>query len=105
MKGPRQPTSVSEMLNEEFLKPLSLTQRQFADHISVEVKTNNRLVNSKSYLSSIMALKLSAALGTTPEFWMNLQVANDLWLLKNTQVDLPKVDFILEYKINKKFKM
>ena len=37
-----------------------------------------------------MALKLSAGLGTTPEFWMNLQIANDLWELQNSEIELPK---------------
>ena len=37
-----------------------------------------------------MALKLSAAFGTTPEFWMNLQNANDFWELNNSDIDLPK---------------
>ena len=90
MKRTRKPTSVGEMLKEEFLLPLGLTQRQFADHIDVEVKTVNRIVNNKTSLSPIMALKLSSSLGTSPEFWMNLQTANDLWILKNSKVTLPK---------------
>ncbi|MGB0453834.1 MAG: HigA family addiction module antitoxin [Bacteriovoracaceae bacterium] len=90
-KRMRQPTSVGEMLQEEFLTPLGLTQRQLADHIGVEVKTINRLVNSKSSVGPTMALKLSATFGTTPEFWMNLQNANDLWELQNSDIDLPKM--------------
>ena len=90
MKRSRKPTSVGEMLKEEFLLPLGLTQRQFADHIDVEVKTVNRIINNKSSISPIMALKLSASLGTSPEFWMNLQNANDLWELQNAKVQLPK---------------
>lgn len=89
MKKSRKPTSVGEMLKEEFLAPLELTQRQFADHLGVEVKTINRIVNNKTSLNPIMALKLSSALGTTPEFWMNLQNANDLWELRNSDVELP----------------
>jgi antitoxin HigA-1 len=90
MKRSRRPTTVGEMLKEEFLLPLGLTQRQFADHIDVEVKTVNRIVNNKTSLNPIMALKLSASLGTTPEFWMNLQNANDLWELQNSKIELPK---------------
>ena len=59
MKRLRRPTSVGEMLKEEFLAPLGLTQRQFADHIDVEVKTINRLANNRTSLNPIMALKLS----------------------------------------------
>ena len=90
MKRSRKPTTVGEMLKEEFLRPLGLTQRQFADHIDVEVKTVNRIVNNKTSLNPIMALKLSASLGTTPEFWMNLQNANDLWELQHSKITLPK---------------
>ncbi len=85
----RRPTSVGEMLKEEFLLPLGLTQRSFALHLGVEVKTVNRIVNNKSSLNPTMALKLSASLGTTPEFWMNLQNANDLWELRNSKIELP----------------
>jgi addiction module HigA family antidote len=90
MKRIRKPTPVGEMLNEEFLKPLGLTQKEFAEHLDMEVKAINRLINGKTSITPIMALKLSASLGTTPEFWMNLQNANDLWELKNSRVDLPK---------------
>jgi antitoxin HigA-1 len=90
MKRTRKPTTVGEMLKEEFLIPMGLTQRFFADHIEVEVKTINRIVNNKSSLNPIMALKLSSSLGTTPEFWMNLQAANDLWELQNSKLRLPK---------------
>jgi addiction module HigA family antidote len=90
MKRSRKPTTVGEMLKEEFLLPLGLTQRQFADHIDVEVKTINRIVNNKTSLNPIMALKLSSSFGTSPEFWMSLQNANDLWELQNSKVILPK---------------
>lgn len=90
MKRSRKPTTVGEMLKEEFLLPLGLTQRQFADHIDVEVKTVNRIVNNRTSLNPIMALKLSSSLGTSPEFWMNLQNANDLWELQNSEIELPK---------------
>lgn len=89
MNRSRRPTSVGEMLKEEFLLPLGLTQRSFALHLGVEVKTVNRIVNNKSSLNPTMALKLSASLGTTPEFWMNLQNANDLWELRNSKIELP----------------
>ena len=90
MKRVRKPTSVGEMLQEEFLTPMNLTQRQLADHIGVEVKTINRIVNNKTSTTPLMALKLSAAFGTSAEFWINLQNANDLWELQNSNIDLPK---------------
>lgn len=85
----RRPTTVGEMLNEEFLAPLGLTQKVFAEHLGLDVKTINRIVNGKTSITPALALKMASALGTTAEFWMNLQIANDLWELKNANIDLP----------------
>ena len=90
MKRTRKPTTPGEMLKEEFLAPLGLTQRQFAEHINVEIKAVNRLINEKSSVTPIMALKLAAALGTSPEFWMNLQGACALWELEHSNIELPE---------------
>lgn len=60
-KMTRKPTSPGEMLNEEFLKPMDLTQRKFADHIGVEVKTINRIVNERQALTPELAAKFAAA--------------------------------------------
>jgi len=90
MKRTRKPTPPGEMLKEEFLAPLGLTQRQLADHIGVEIKTINRFINGKTSLTPLLALKLSAAFGTTPEFWMNLQNSSDLWEIQNSKFRLPK---------------
>lgn len=85
----RKPTTVGEMLSEEFLRPIGLTQKAFAEHIGVDTKTINRIINDKTSLTPALALKIASALGTSPEFWMNLQTANDFWKLKNTDIDLP----------------
>lgn len=83
------PTTVGEMLNEEFLAPLELTQNAFAEHLGLDVKTINRIVNGKPSITPALALKMASTLGITAEFWMNLQIANDLWELKNSDIDLP----------------
>lgn len=85
----RKPTTVGEMLSEEFLIPLGLTQKKFADHLGHDVKTINRLVNNKTSLTPLLAFKIASALGTTPEFWMSLQMANELWELENSNIKLP----------------
>jgi len=54
----REPTSPGEILREEFLKPLGLTQRQVADHLGYEVKVINRIVNGRTGVTPEMALKL-----------------------------------------------
>jgi addiction module HigA family antidote len=75
----REPTSPGEILREEFLKPLGLTQRQVADHLGCEVKVINRIVNGRTGVTPEMALKLGAAFRTSPEFWLNAQKAVDLY--------------------------
>ena len=74
----RTPTTPGEILREEFLEPLGMTQKQLADHLGCDVKVINRLVNARTSLSAEMALKLGAAFATTPGFWLNAQKAVDL---------------------------
>jgi addiction module HigA family antidote len=74
----REPTSPGEILFEEFLKPLGLTQRQLADHLGCDVKVINRIINGRTGVTPEMALKLGAAFQTSPEFWLNAQNAVDL---------------------------
>jgi addiction module HigA family antidote len=85
----RPPTSPGEILKEEFLEPLTLTQKQLADHIDCDVKVINRIINGRASLTPKMAVKLAAALNTTPEFWLNAQQAVDIWNARNTKMRLP----------------
>jgi antitoxin HigA-1 len=75
----RMPTTPGEILREEFLTPLGLTQKQLADHLGCDVKVINRIVNGRAAVTAPMALKLGAAFNTTPEFWLNAQEALDIW--------------------------
>ena len=75
----RKPTSPGEILKEEFLVPLGMTQKQLADHLECDVKVVNRLVNGRTSVTAEMALKLGATFRTTPEFWLNAQKAVDLY--------------------------
>lgn len=70
--------------------PLGLTQRAFADHIGCDIKVINRIVNGRTSVTARMALKLSAALGTTPEFWLEAQKAVDLYRAEGTVGQLPE---------------
>jgi addiction module HigA family antidote len=74
----RIPTHPGEILLEEFLKPLGISQVAFAAHISVPVQRINELVRGKRGVTPETAWLLSQALNTTPEFWLNLQMAFDL---------------------------
>ena len=71
-------THPGEILREEFLEPLGITQVAFAKHIGVPVQRVNEVVRSKRGVSPETAWLLSQALGTAPQFWMNLQSAYDL---------------------------
>jgi len=75
----REPTTPGEILHEEFLKPLGITQKQLADHIGCDVKVINRIVNGRTSITAEMAVKLASALNITPEFWLNAQQAVDIW--------------------------
>ena len=83
------PTGPGEILHEEFLVPLGLTQRELAERIGCDVKVINRIVNGRSGLTAEMALKLGAAFRTTPDFWMNAQKAIDSWEASGKAGELP----------------
>jgi len=74
----RIPTHPGEILLEEFLKPMNLTQVQFAQHIGVPTQRINEIVNGKRGITPETAWLFAQAFGTTPEFWMNLQANHDL---------------------------
>ena len=75
----RTPTHPGEMLLEEFLNPMGLTQRELADAIHVPYQRVNDLVNGRRGMTSSTALRLAKYFGNTPAFWMNLQLRWDLY--------------------------
>ena len=75
----REPTHPGEMLLEEFLNPLGLTQRELADGIHVPYQRVNELVNGRRGVTPHTALRLAKFFGTTAEVWMNLQLRWDLY--------------------------
>ncbi len=90
MSTMRRPTPPGEILNEEFLVPLEMTQKELADHIGCDVKVINRIINERTSVTAEMALKLGAAFKTTAEFWLNAQKAIDLFEAKKNLGTLPK---------------
>jgi addiction module HigA family antidote len=75
----REPTHPGEMLLEEFLKPMALSQKDLADGIHVPYQRINELVNKKRGMTPSTALRLSKFLGTSADFWMSLQLRWDLY--------------------------
>ena len=62
----------------EFLSPLGLTQVEFAEHLGVPIQRLNEIIRGKRGVTPATAWLLSQALGTSPEFWLNLQAGHDL---------------------------
>lgn len=70
-------THPGEILLEEFLKPLGITQAEFARHIGMDTATMSAIVNGRRDITPTMALKMGQALGVSPETWVNLQAMHD----------------------------
>ena len=88
----RPPTTPGEMLREEFLEPMGLTQQQLANDIGVSYQRVNELINNKRGITPSTALRLGKYFGTSPDFWLNLQRANDLYaVLKKEQNEIDKI--------------
>jgi addiction module HigA family antidote len=75
----RKPASVGEILIEEFLSPLALTQGDLAEAMGVPRKHVNELCNDRRAVTADTALMLARAFGNSAEFWLNVQRRNDLW--------------------------
>jgi addiction module HigA family antidote len=75
----REPTHPGEMLLEEFLTPMGMTQRELADAIHVPYQRINEIINRRRGITPGTALRLAKFLGMTPGFWMNLQLRWDLY--------------------------
>jgi addiction module HigA family antidote len=74
----RIPSHPGEILMEEFLRPAGITQSRLAEHLGIPVQRVNEIVKGKRGVSADTAWLLAGALGTTPEFWLNLQANYDL---------------------------
>src|SRR6266496_1197436 len=75
----RPPTHPGEMLLEEFLKPFALTQRELAEHLGVSYPRVNELIHGKRGVTPDTALRLERLFGMEAQFWLNLQLAWDLY--------------------------
>ena len=87
------PPHPGEFIREIYLEPFELTGRQLAAKLGVSPSTLNRVLKGSSGVSSEMALRLSKALGRSPESWLAMQNQFDLWQARNS-VDLDAVQKI-----------
>jgi addiction module HigA family antidote len=80
----RRPATVGEILTEEFLHPLELTQGALAAAMGVPRKHVNELCRGRRAVTADTALMLARVFGTSAEFWLNIQRRNDLWEALNS---------------------
>ena len=81
----RPPTHPGEMLLEEFLKPLGISQSAFAIQLGVSFPRLNEIVRGKRSITPDTSLRLARVLGTSAEFWLGLQQDWDLWHAQRSQ--------------------
>lgn len=89
----RSPTHPGEILLEEFLKPLKISQEQFANHLEGSWKQPkiSEIINKKRRVTEAIALDFADALGTSPEFWLNLQNRYDFWFARQHHERIPRL--------------
>jgi addiction module HigA family antidote len=75
----RKPATVGEILTEEFMEPLGLTQSSLAEAMGVQRKHVNELCNGRRNVTAATALILARVFGNSPDFWLNVQRRTDLW--------------------------
>jgi len=78
----RRPTHPGEILKQDFLLPLGLTQTELANALKTSFRTVNEILNEKRSISPDMALRLSRYFGTSPDVWIGLQTDYDLYWAK-----------------------
>jgi addiction module HigA family antidote len=78
----REPTHPGEMLLEEFLIPMGITQRELANEIHVPYQRINEIINKRRGVTPSTALRLAKFFGVSEDFWMNLQLRWDMYKAK-----------------------
>ena len=68
---------------------MGLTQKELADHLGCDIKVINRIINERTSVTAEMALRLSSAFKTTPDFWLNAQKAVDIYSASRALTKLP----------------
>lgn len=92
----REPTHPGEMLKDEFLDPMDISQRDLADAIHVPYQRINELVNRKRGVTPSTALRLAKFFGVSADYWLNLQIRWDLY--RAEQSEKSDIDTIQEFQ-------
>lgn len=91
----RQPTHPGGIMKRHYLEPLSLTISEVANDIGVSRKTLSKIINERGGITPDMALRLSKALNTSAEFWLNLQTNYDLWVASHKPGDWQNIKTLI----------
>ena len=83
----RTPTHPGEMLLEEFLRPMGITQRNLANAINVPYQRVNEIINGRRGITPSTALRLAKVFGVSADFWMNIQLRWDLYFAMKSESD------------------
>lgn len=86
----RTPTHPGEMLLEEFLLPIGMTQRELANSINVPYQRINEIINGKRGMTPSTALRLAKFFEVSADFWMNVQLRWDLYFAMESEGDILK---------------
>ena len=87
----RKPATVGEILVEEFMRPMGLTQHALAEAMGVQRKHVNELCNDRRAVTAPTALILARVFGNSPEFWLNVQRRTDLWEAMNSPQERARI--------------
>jgi addiction module HigA family antidote len=88
----RKPASVGEVLTEEFMVPMGLTQGALAEAMGVPRKHVNELCNDKRGITAPTALILARVFGNSADFWLNVQRRNDIWAAMHSPAELARIE-------------
>ena len=87
----RKPATAGEILVEEFMRPMGLTQQVLAEAMGVQRKHVNELCNNRRAVTAPTALILARVFGNSPEFWLNIQRRTDLWEAMNSPQERERI--------------
>ena len=88
----RKPATPGEILAEEFMAPMGLTQKALAEAMGVQRKHVNELCNDRRSMTAATALILARVFGNSADFWLNLQRRSDLWKAMNSPRERERIE-------------
>ena len=88
----RKPATAGEILTEEFMEPMGLTQTALAEAMGVPRKHVNELCNGRRSITVSTALILARVFGNSADFWLNIQRQNDLWMALNSPRERERIE-------------